>query len=74
MPPELLRGLAAVRLTVTVYVDPADPDWPGGATALPDRADTVATVVESEVVTNLESVPYVRHVFVSRHQSKGGTP
>lgn len=59
----------AVRLLVTVHVDPADGD-------LLERFDkssgsfSVVEIVRSEIESNLESVPYVRRVSVKPTQKE----
>lgn len=69
---EFLEGLDLVRLAVTVYVDPDDPEF-REALAERDSNRSSEDVVAGEVLANLESVGYVRHAVVSSSIPKGGT-
>lgn len=58
-----------VTVTVTVLVDPADEELWDAIRAAP-RLLSFAEVIKSEIRSNLESVPYVRHIAILR--TKGG--
>lgn len=60
----VLNDAVEVRLLVLVIVDPKDPELL--ETVAADEASSITDVVAAEVVSNLESVSYVKGVSVTR--------
>jgi hypothetical protein len=58
--------IVEVRVMVLVLVNVTEPGFTEARTALRRSFAHVAEVVASEVVSNLESVPYVESVIVSQ--------
>ena len=54
-----------IRLIVIVLVDVTEPSLTEALAASASQPSSLAGVVSSEVVSNLESVPYVESVIVS---------
>ena len=59
------KRIMEVRMMVIVLVDVTEPGFTDARTALGKAFSSVAEVVSSEVVSNLESVSYVESVIVS---------
>jgi len=59
------KRIIEVRLIVIVLVDVTEPSFIEALTASGSNPSSVAEVVSSEVVSNLESVSYVESVVVS---------
>ena len=54
-----------VRLIVIAWVDLADEHLAEALLALSPKPSSIADVVSAEVVSNLESVPYIRNAIAS---------
>ena len=59
------KRIMEVRMVVIVLVDVTEPGFTDARTALGKAFSSVAEVVSSEVVSNLESISYVESVIVS---------
>ena len=59
------KRIVEVRLIVIVLVDVTEPSFTEALAASGNIPSSIATVVSSEVVSNLESVSYVESVIVS---------
>jgi hypothetical protein len=59
------KRIVEVRLIVIVLVDVTEPSFTEALAASGNNPSSVATVVSSEVVSNLESVSYIESVIVS---------
>ena len=59
------KRIMEVRMMVIVLVDVTEPGFTDARTALGKAFSSVAEVVSSEVISNLESVSYVESVIVS---------
>ena len=59
------KRIVEVRLIVIVLVDVTEPSFMEALAASGSKPSSVAEVVSSEVVSNLESVSYVESVIVS---------
>ncbi len=59
------KRIVEVRLIVIVLVDVADPSLTDALAASGRQPSSLAEVIASEVVSNLESVSYVESVIVS---------
>jgi len=60
------KRIVEVRMIVIVLVDVTEPSLADALAALGTNPSSLADVVSSEVVSNLESVSYVESVIVSR--------
>lgn len=60
------KRIVEVRLIVIVLVDLTEPGLTEALAALDRNPSSIAEVVSSEVVSNLESVSYVESVIVSQ--------
>ena len=60
------KRVIEVRVFLMVLVDVTEPGFTEARTALGKPFSSVAEVVSSEVVSNLESVSYVESVIVSQ--------
>jgi hypothetical protein len=60
------KRIVEVRMIVIVLVDVTEPSLADALAASGKNPSSVADVVSSEVVSNLESVSYVDSVIVSR--------
>jgi hypothetical protein len=60
------KRIVEVRMIVIVLVDVTEPGFTEARIALNKRFLSVAEVVASEVVSNLESVSYVESAIVTR--------
>ena len=60
------KRIVEVRMIVIVLVDVMDPSFIEALAASASNPSSVAQVVSSEVVSNLESVSYVESVIVSQ--------
>jgi hypothetical protein len=61
-----VQRLVEIRLMVLVMVNVSDPTFTDALIALGVNPSSVADVVSSEVVSNLESVSYIETVIVSQ--------
>ena len=59
------KRIVEVRLIVIVLVDLTEPGLTDALAALGRQPSSLADVVSSEVVSNLESVSYIESVIVS---------
>ena len=59
------KRIVEVRMIVIVLVDVTAPSFTEALAASGNIPSSVATVVSSEVVSNLESVSYIESVIVS---------
>ncbi len=59
------KRIVEVRMIVIVLVDVTEPSFMEALAASGNNPSSVATVVSSEVVSNLESVSYIESVIVS---------
>ena len=59
------KRIVEVRLIVIVLVDLTEPSLTEALIASGSQPSSLADIVSSEVVSNLESVPYVESVIVS---------
>lgn len=59
------KRVIEVRFIVIVLVDLAEPSLTEALAAVGSKSSTLADVVSSEIVSNLESVSYVESVIVS---------
>ena len=60
------KRIVEVRLIVIVLVDLTEPGLTDALAALGRQPSSLADVVSSEVVSNLESVSYIESVIVSQ--------
>jgi len=60
------KRVVEVRMFVIVLVDVTEPGFTEARTAVGNPFSSVAEVLASEVVSNLESVSYVESVIVSQ--------
>jgi hypothetical protein len=60
------KRIVEVRMIVIVLVDVTDPSLADALAASDNTPSSLADVVSSEVLSNLESVSYVESVIVSR--------
>ena len=60
------KRIVEVRMIVIVFVDVTDPSLADALAASDNNPSSLADVVSSEVLSNLESVSYVESVIVSR--------
>ena len=59
------KRIVEVRMIIIVLVDVTAPSFTEALAASGHNPSSVATVVSSEVVSNLESVSYIESVIVS---------
>ena len=60
------KRIIEVRMIVIVLVDVTEPSFIEALTAMGINPASVAQVVSSEIIANLESVSYVESVIVSQ--------
>jgi hypothetical protein len=59
------KRIAEIRMLVIVLIDVASEEFGEAVKAMAKNPSAVAEVVASEVVSNLESVPYIESAIVS---------